>query len=388
MALLVAVCSIAMVSCGRDITAPVAGDARMARGLSFNAVFPALFQQAGSFAAGLVQYDRVRVVVRHSDATTAIDTIYAFGAGSDSVVVSLNVPLLASAPDSGEALRLSLYYLSSAGDTMFKGGPATVIARGDAAGRNSKPVTVPVSYSGPGANAALVVISPRSLAVPAGDNFALTANARDSTGHTIPRTPIFWTSLDPARVTIASPTTGGGIATGQRGTARVVAQLVNGLADTVTIQIEPQPSAISTQSGDGQGGVVNAMLAQPLVARVVGGDGLGVEGALVSFFLRAGGGTLARRHDGRNRRKWPRADVMAPGRAGRGAERGCQRSRRQHIGDVRRNRRRRSPGAPGRDSRAGVRGGRRRDCSSHFHGAGRGGKRRDCVHRSGDDRAW
>jgi hypothetical protein len=264
----------------------------MARGLSFNAVFPALFQQAGSFAAGLVQYDRVRVVVRHSDATTAIDTIYAFGAGSDSVVVSLNVPLLASAPDSGEALRLSLYYLSSAGDTMFKGGPATVIARGDAAGRNSKPVTVPVSYSGPGANAALVVISPRSLAVPAGDNFALTANARDSTGHTIPRTPIFWTSLDPARVTIASPTTGGGIATGQRGTARVVAQLVNGLADTVTIQIEPQPSAISTQSGDGQGGVVNAMLAQPLVARVVGGDGLGVEGALVSFFLRAGGGTL------------------------------------------------------------------------------------------------
>ena len=119
---------LAAVSCGRDATAP---------------------------GAGLVPFSRVRVVLHHSDGTIALDTVVAFAGGSDSLTLSLSVPLLASAPATGEPMTLNLGYVNAAGDTVFRGGPLTITAVPPVPGQAAPPpVQVHVTYTGPGATRA------------------------------------------------------------------------------------------------------------------------------------------------------------------------------------------------------------------------------------------
>src|ERR1035437_1187592 len=170
--LLLATFIVAVVSCGREPTAPYGGGARIARGLAFNPVFPPAFQQAASGGSSIVPFDRVRVLFLRTDGTTALDTVVFFPPGTDSVALSLAVPLSPDAPASGEPLNLYLGYINAKGDTVFRGGPLAIIARPAQAGQPApEPVTVPVSYTGPGASARSVRIASRSLAVLAGDNF-------------------------------------------------------------------------------------------------------------------------------------------------------------------------------------------------------------------------
>ena len=89
--------------------------------------------------------------------------------------MSLAVKLLNDAPASGEPMSLDLGYVDAAGDTVFKGGPIALTAAPPPAGGGvNPPVQVPVSYTGPGATAAAVVIAPRSkVTVGAGAPFTL-----------------------------------------------------------------------------------------------------------------------------------------------------------------------------------------------------------------------
>jgi hypothetical protein len=96
-----------LLSCGRDLTSPGAA-VRVARGISWRAEFPPAYQLAGSAAASVVDFNRVRVVLHHADGTVALDTVIDFPAGADSIAVTLDVTLLASAPPSGEPLSLNL----------------------------------------------------------------------------------------------------------------------------------------------------------------------------------------------------------------------------------------------------------------------------------------
>ena len=287
---------VTLLSCVNEPTAPRETGIRYASGLRFTAVFPSILQQAG--AADLVSFERVHVVLRHSDGTIALDTTIVFPPDRNEINLDLSVRLLPGTPTSGELMTLALDYLNAANEIVFRGGPVTITALPSLPGQAPPPpVSIPVVYAGAGASARAVRISPRALTVNAGEAFSYTATAVDAAGATVPATPIFWTSLDGARATITSPAQGSGRALAVRGTARIVASLITGQADTVTLAVQPVPATLAAVSGGGQTGTVGkpaaTTLAQPLVVRVTATDGLPVQGVAVSFAATSGGGSVA-----------------------------------------------------------------------------------------------
>ena len=280
----------AVVSCGKDVTGPLGSAARYVRGLAFNPIFPPAFQVSG--ASGVVQFNRVHVVLHHNDGTIALDTTIDFPVGTDSLTLDLTVKLLDNAPTTGEPMSLNLGYLNAAGDVVFSGGPVSVTAAPPSApGVPNPPVQVPVIYTGPGATAVSVAISPRSLTVLAGGTFAFSASANDASGSPI-AAPIIWNSLDPSIATVSSAAAGSGVAGLTRGTARIQAQLLTGATDIATVNVVLPASQLILQSGGGQSGIVGTTLASPLVAKVAASDGVGVSGVTVNFAVASGGGSV------------------------------------------------------------------------------------------------
>ena len=281
------------VTAGEDVTSPLGSAVRYARGLAFNPVFPPAFQAAGGSSSGVVDFTSVHVVLHHSDGTVALDTTIDFPAGQDSLTVDLTVKLLDNAPSTGEPMSLDLGYLNAAGVVVFQGGPVSVTAAPpSASGTPNPPVQVPVTYTGPGASAVSVSISPRAQTVIAGAPFSFSAIAKDASGNTL-AAPIIWNSLDPAIATITSAAAGNGVAQNLRGTARIIAQLFSGAADTVLVSVTLPASQIIAQSGNAQSGVVGANLANPLVVKVAASDGVGVAGTTVNFAVASGGGSVS-----------------------------------------------------------------------------------------------
>ena len=282
----------AIVSCAKDLTGPNA--ARFMRGFSWNPVFPPALRTAGGASSGVVDFNRVHVVLHHSDGAVALDTIIAFPATADTLLVSLTVALLDNAPASGEPMTVNLGYLNAAGDTVFKGGPISITAapRPPGGGVNP-PVQIPVAYTGPGAAATAVVIAPRTISVATGAPFTFTAIAKDATGDTLAGTPVVWTSLDPTIATITAPAAGTGVATSLGGTARILAQLLTGAADTVQLIVTLPASQLLKSSGDAQSGTTGVALAQPLVAKVANSGGVGIAGTTVNFAVVTGGGSVS-----------------------------------------------------------------------------------------------
>ncbi len=284
---------IALLSCGRDVTAP-GGSARYARGISWDAIFPPAFQQAGSASSSLVPFTSVHVVLHHSDGTVALDTTIVFPADSTSYTADLTVKLLDGAPTAGEPMTLNLGYLNAAGETVFSGGPVNVTAAPPPPGGGANPpVEVPVQYTGPGASAVGVQISPRSGAALSGGSFTFTAVAVDASGNTVPNTPLVWSSLNPSIASVASATSGTVVAGTTRGTATIEAQLLTGPSDQVSFSVSLPASQVIADGGSGQTGVVGATLAQALTVKVAASDGVGVAGVPVSFSVASGGGSVS-----------------------------------------------------------------------------------------------
>jgi hypothetical protein len=287
---------IVLLSCmGDTATGPRKSGITYASGLRFNTIFPAAFQQ--SAFAGIVNFDRVRIVIRRLDASVALDTTINFPANVDQITLELNVPISPGASATGEDLMVSLGYLNTANDTVFKGTKeitATPTLPGQAA---PAPVTIDVVYTGPGASATGVKILPRQLSVNGGGAFTFTAVGVDASGATIPNTPISWSSLDPARATITAPAAGSGVALNQRGAARIVASLITGKADTALVDVTLPPSAMTAVSGNGQVGFIGKPtlrpFAQPLVVKVTAADGIGASGVTVNFAAVTGGGSVS-----------------------------------------------------------------------------------------------
>jgi len=282
----------AILSCGKDITGP--GGGRFARGLSWNAIFPPVLRSVG-VSSGVVDFTHVHVVLHHSDGTIALDTVVNYPSNADSVTVSLSVPLLHDAPAAGEPMTVNLGYIDAAGDTVFKGGPISLLAApAPPGGGANPPVQVPVAYTGPGATATSVVISPRADTVVAGAPFTFTAVAKDAGGNAQAGTPIVWATPD-TLATITAPNAGVGVARAIRGTARIAATLLTGATDTARLVIILPASQIvkpATASGDAQTGTAGAPLAQPIVAKVAASDGVGVAGTTVTFAVATGGGSV------------------------------------------------------------------------------------------------
>ena len=282
-----------LLSCGRDqSTGPMRAPGGIARGLSFNAIFPAT-ASIPAFAS-FVAFERVRVVLHHANGSLALDTLVSFPANADTVTLSFDVTLAPGTPVAGELLSLTLAYINAKGDTIFRGGPAPLRAAAAVAGAPPPPpVSISVVYSGPGASAQTVRIAPRTLTVKAGAPFAFTGAASNAAGAAVADAPIAWVTPDPALANLPVPTAGSGTANTSRGAARIIALLINGAADTVALNVIPAATAVAAVSGNNQSGLIgkptSQALAQPIVVRVTAGDGLGVPGVTVTFATANGG---------------------------------------------------------------------------------------------------
>jgi hypothetical protein len=282
---------LATLSCGREVTGPQS--LLLMRGFTFDARFdtPGL---ADGVAGEIVQFDRVRVVLVNTLGDTVVDRVVAFPSTAEEVALDLDVPLTSGAPTTGETMALSLRYINAQNDTVFRGGPLGVPVVPSAPGQQPPPApVVPVTYTGVGAAAVSVVVTPQLDTVLAGDAFAFTAVALDGQGQPIANTPIAWRSESPARATITAPGAGAGTSLASRGPAMIIAQLLTGPADTVTLELLPRAQTLTIVSGNNQSATFNTALAQPLVTRVVATDGQPMAGVTVAFAVTSGGGTVS-----------------------------------------------------------------------------------------------
>ena len=286
----VTMASVAMTGCGSEPTAAGA-TARVAHNLSFSPVFPKAFTASTNYVAVLVPFNRVRVVMQHSDTTVALDTAIVFPAGADSIAVSLSVTLLKNAPAAGEPMNLRLAYVNATSDTVFRGGAAVTVVAAEAGQAPPPPISVPVDYTGPGSDAARVSISPRSVVVFDGQPFSFSAQVFNATGGPVSGTPTLFSSTDSTLALIPTPGSGRGVARDGRGRVRIVAQLINGLADTATLDLQPTPSAFTLVAGNGQVAMPGDQLAHAVTVRVTAADQLGVAGVALDCSASNGGST-------------------------------------------------------------------------------------------------
>ncbi len=234
-----------------------------------------------------VAFDHVRIrLTVPAGGAVALDTVVSFPSSDSILTLSLSVPIAGTSQDFDLTLALS----DAAGDTVFRGGPVPITA---AVGVLAPPVTVPLRYTGVGANAAFVIFTaPVPTTVFFGDSVTFTALALDSTEQPILGTPIVWAidARDTSLARVPVDTIGRVVAKSVRGKARVIARTLTNQADTTILAVQPKPAALAVTAGNGQSGPAGGLLAQPVTVRVKGSDSLGVAGVTVNFAVATGGG--------------------------------------------------------------------------------------------------
>ncbi len=282
-------------SCGREVTGPSASG-RFAN-IALDPQLPTiegLFEDALGITA-VVPFDRVRITAQTQLETQASPVVYdrtvAFPSTADSIALNLAIPLDGSSSE-GVGVAIRIAYINAQGDTIFRGGPVSAFAAASGSG-SGQVVNMPVRYTGVGANATSVVLSPDSGSVLAGSTTSFTALASNEFG-AIAGTPIYFYSPDTARVRIVNPAVGTVEWKPSRGTARIIALHPGGLlADTALFNVSLPFSKLVTQSGGGQITQAGSPLPQPVVVRTIASDSVPVPGVIVSFAVATGGGTLA-----------------------------------------------------------------------------------------------
>ena len=282
-----------LLSCGREVTGPENGAGIVyARGFSFDAQFPATVTEFAELSAGVVQFDRVRVLLTRTDESIALDRIVTFPAGAASVQPTFDVPLSPDAPAAGETLQLTISYITAAGDTIFRAGPQAVLLVPTRAGQpDPAPVSVTPRYVGVGSGAVAVVLSPDTLTIIAGDPFAFTAVARAADQSVLAGTPVAFRSLQPTMATVTAPNAGSGVTLLSRGYAHIVAQLLTPPADTAVINILPRLGSLIAVTGQNQTAPGGSALT--VTVRSMATDGLAIGGIPLTMAVTTGSGSLA-----------------------------------------------------------------------------------------------
>ncbi|HSD33528.1 MAG TPA: hypothetical protein VLB49_16555, partial [Gemmatimonadales bacterium] len=241
-----------------------------------------------SLAAFNLSIDNVRLIVVRPPADTVFDQTFAFPANQSSLPISADIPL----EQSPETFQVTIQLLS--GTTLLFGGTQSVSVTADAV---TPPAQIPVTYSGPGQNVATLTIDPPDSVLTQGGTLQFRLTAKDAQGVIVPTFYASWTTSD----TNVAKVDATGVLTAplSRATLNVIARTPptqsqpNGVSSSTPITFIPTPVAIQIVSGCGQSGQPGAQLSQPIVARVVAGDNLGVKGITVQFTAPAGGSVAA-----------------------------------------------------------------------------------------------
>lgn len=290
--LFVAVCALFLLSCGREVTGPENGIYRnRVASLAFAPAFSGPMATVDG-AGDAVPFERVRIVLRGLDGNVVKDTMVDFPSDADEVELTLMLAIPQNSPAEGLPLSVTMAYINAAGDTVFRGGPNSIIARPLGSPGANTPVDIPVTYDGAGKDATRVAISPKTGSALAGTSTAFSATAFDAADQPIPNTPFVFSTPDVTRATV-NPVTGVVNWLSERGTVRVIAELPNGArADTATFVVELPASRLALGAGDAQSGAVNAPLADTIVVRTLAADDLPVAGIAVELAVASGGGSL------------------------------------------------------------------------------------------------
>lgn len=290
-----AVFLLSLLSCGREVTGPENGVFSGGRRVGALAVAPEYPSLMASVLGGsqVVPFERVRLVLRRTDGAVALDTLIAFPATVDSLTLAFLVPLPVNAPAEGVSMALTMAYINAAGDTVFRAGPQSVLVPPVRDGVTQPPVSTPIRYSGVGAGAASVQISPDTATRVAGSSSGFTATALDGQSQPIAGTPLLFYTLDSTRATVTNASTGATTWLPSRGTARIVAALPDGSrADTASISVTLPASQLVLGSGDLQTAPLGNPLGAPIVLRTLASDAVPVAGVIVNFAVSTGGGSL------------------------------------------------------------------------------------------------
>lgn len=244
--------------------------------------------------SSLVNFDQVHIVLTRPNASgQVLDTIINFPAGADSLELTLPVDISSAS----EQLTLVLEYVDQPGNNVvFTVGPVTVTASVSGNQQNTLP---PPIYVGPGANAAGIRFVTTQSSVYFQDSVTLTAEALDASNNVMAGVPIRWTSSDTTRAIMRTDSLGRVVAKSVRGAVNVSASLlrtsptVNPPSVSHGVTVQPRATTVTPQAGNAQTGAVGAALPQPVVARVLASDNLGVQGVVVTFAVLNGGGSLS-----------------------------------------------------------------------------------------------
>lgn len=279
-----------LLSCGRDVTGPgLRGpSATVAFAPSFEATETTIGGESYNVAS-LVPFEKVRVVLRRGTEVVA-DRLVDFPSSADSVALQLSLNLSPDAGPEGEVLAATLQYINAQGDTVFSGGPISVLL---APGRNNEPVEIPVVPVGPGSEATRVVIAPDTVIANSGSTVSFTATAFDGQGNVVPNAPIGFISSDPARVLVPQLGVGSAQLVGARGDAEVYAMVLSGATDTALVRITPIPASLVKVAGDTQQALSGEAFASPLRVRVLASDAQPLVGWPVTFAVTTGSGSLS-----------------------------------------------------------------------------------------------
>ena len=195
---------------------------------------------------------------------------------------------------------------------------ATVLPDGSVIARGSGATTVTVAVGDRVAKSRVVVrqrvasidVAPASggdsaFVVPEADRRALRARVRDARGYAIVGLPVRWRIADSSVADVDSA----GIVTGRALGRTMVAASIGDATFETPVTVVATAASIGAVGGTAQRAAVGAALPQPVVVRVSSRRGRPVEGALVSFRLAEGQGTLSNATaltdaEGRARTQW------------------------------------------------------------------------------------
>jgi hypothetical protein len=256
-------------------------------GLTHLGFVPAFSQAATEIFRNLEAFgfevDNVHLHLTHASGATAKDTTIAVSPGQDSVVIELVVPLDASQEQLDANIELR------DGTTVLFSGTQAIAAK--TGGIATTPPPIAVEYSGPGAKATVLALSPKDTAIIAGDSITLHPTGKDKDGQNVPDLALAWSVKDPARGIVNDH--GVFKANAGRGSTYVIGRLLSGPRDSAQINVTPPATKLVVVSGGDQTATVGKALPQAIVIEAQASDNLPVPFVPLTLNVASGGGSVS-----------------------------------------------------------------------------------------------
>ena len=137
---------------------------------------------------------------------------------------------------------------------------------------------------------ATITLSPNSISfTTVGQTQQLSPQVADQGGNPLSDAQVSWSSSDPGVATVTSD----GLVTAQGFGSAEISATAGAASATASVVVVRTPTQLEKLSGDGQVGTAGQPLPSPIVVEVEDADGIPVSGAVVTFTVTQGGGSLA-----------------------------------------------------------------------------------------------